>query len=75
MWANWKAAYKKAHAKARIKAQANEVSVKFGAANSAAQIETTQNVETNQGVDDGGMKSLEGYFDNPAMPAVETNIS
>ena len=32
-WANWKAAYKKLHAKARIKAQANEGSVKFGAEN------------------------------------------
>ena len=46
-WENWKEAYKKAHAKARIKAQANEGTVKFGAANSAAQLETTQNVEKN----------------------------
>ena len=30
-WAYWKAAYKKAHAKARIKAQANKGSVKFDA--------------------------------------------
>ena len=69
-WANWKAAYKKAHVKARIKAQANEGSVKFGAVNSATQLETTQNVETKQGVDDGGMKALEGYFDNLAAAAV-----
>ena len=59
-----KAAYKKSHAKARVKAQANEGSVKFGVENSAARLETTQGVEKNQGVDEGGMKSLEGYFDN-----------
>ena len=35
-WANWKTAYKKANAKARIKSQANKGSIKFGAANSAA---------------------------------------
>ena len=58
--ADLKAAYKKAHAKARIKAQANEGSVKFGAANSAARLETTQGVETNQGFNEGVMKSLEG---------------
>ena len=39
---NWKEAYKKAHAKARIKAQANEGTVKFGAENSAAHHETTK---------------------------------
>ena len=50
-WENWKAAYKKAHTKLRIKAQANEGSIKFGAANSAARQKTTQEVETNQGVD------------------------
>ena len=63
-WENWKEAYKKAHVKARIKAQANKGTVKFGAANSAAHLETTQNVEKNQGIDNGGMKALEGYFDN-----------
>ena len=41
-WVDWKAAYKKAHAKAYIKAQANKGYVKFGAANSAARQETTQ---------------------------------
>ena len=44
-WTNRKEAYKKAHAKAHIKAQANKGTVKFGAANSAAHQETTQNVE------------------------------
>ena len=38
-WAKWKAAYKKAHARARIKVQANEGYVKFGAANAAARVE------------------------------------
>ena len=36
MWAAWKISYKQAHAKARVKAQAQEDSTKFGAANSAA---------------------------------------
>ena len=41
-WAEWMVAYKKVHAKARVKSQANEGSVKFAAANSAAILETTQ---------------------------------
>ena len=32
--------------------------------------ETTQNVEKHQGVNDGGIKALEGYFDNLAAAAV-----
>ena len=35
-WSQWKIAYKCAHAKARVKAQVKNGSVKFGAANSAA---------------------------------------
>ena len=35
-WAAWKLAYKQAHAKARVKAQAHGGSTKFGAENSAA---------------------------------------
>ena len=35
-WAAWKLAYKQAHSKARVKAQAHGGSTKFGAANSAA---------------------------------------
>ena len=35
-WMQWKLAYKKSHAQARIKAQANEGTAKFGAENSAA---------------------------------------
>ena len=69
-WAKWKAAYNKSHAKAQVKAQANEGAVKFGVANVAARFETTHEVETNHGIDKGGMKSLEGYFDNLAAAAV-----
>ena len=50
--------------------QANEGTVKFGAVNSAAHQETTLNVENKQGADDGGMKALEGYFDNRSAAAV-----
>ena len=39
-WSQWKTTYKRDHAKARVKAQANDGSVKFGAANSAARQET-----------------------------------
>ena len=39
-WYQWKAAYKRAHAKARFKSQANDGSVKFGATNSSAHKET-----------------------------------
>ena len=35
-WAQWKAAYKKAHAQARVKSQASDGTEIFGAANSAA---------------------------------------
>ena len=34
----WKSPYKRDHTKTRVKAQANDVSVKFGAANSAARL-------------------------------------
>ena len=39
-WSKWKTSYKRTHAKARVKAQANYGSIKFGAANSAARQET-----------------------------------
>ena len=60
-WAEWKAAYKRELAKARVKEQANEDSVKFCAANAAERVETkntTHEVETNHGVDKGGMADL-----------------
>ena len=47
-WLQWKQAYKKANAKARIKSQANEGTVKFGAENSAAHQETSLTVENRQ---------------------------
>ena len=36
IWPQWKTAYKRSHAQARVKAQANNGSAKFGAANSVA---------------------------------------
>ena len=39
-WSQWNTAYKRAHAKERVKTQANDGSAKFGAANSAACQET-----------------------------------
>ena len=76
-WAESKVAYKKAHAKAQVKVQANEGSVKLGAANADSRVETnntTKKVETNHSVDKGGIKSLEGYFDNLAVAAVDKKM-
>ena len=70
----WKVAYKKAHAQSRIKAQANDGTTKFGAANSAARQDTTRpTVENQLEVEYGGIKALEGYFDNLADTAVNEN--
>ena len=70
-WSQWKTAYKRAHAKARVKAQANDGSIKFGAANSAARQETANPPLNNQLEEDGGdLKTLKGYFDNLAASAV-----
>ena len=69
-WMQWKLAYKKAHAQERIKEQANEDTAKFVAANSAARQETTPTVDNQLEVDDGGIKALEGYFDNLASAMV-----
>ena len=70
-WATWKSAYKQAHAKARVKAQATDGSVKFGAANSAALQESTHLPLNNQLEDDSGnLKTLEGYFDNLSADTV-----
>ena len=56
---DWETAYKRVHAKARVKAQATEGSDKFGAANAAARVHNTSKVETNNGIDEVGMKALE----------------
>ena len=70
-WPQWKIAYKRAHAQAQVKAQANDGSVKFVAAKSAAcqdQITTPLN---NQLEEEGvGIKALEGCFDNVAATAI-----
>ena len=50
--------------------QNTEGSDKFGAANAAARVHTTSKVETNNGVNEGGMKALEVYFYNLAAAAV-----
>ena len=65
-WIQWNLAYKKAHALARIKAQANEGTVNFGAANSAACQETRPTVENKLEVEDGGIQALEGYRFKPS---------
>ena len=68
---HWKAAYKKAHTQSIVKAQANDGTAKFGAANSAARQDTTGPSDDNKlEVEDGGIKALEGYFDNLAAAAV-----
>ena len=60
IWMQWKLAYKKAHAQARIKAQANEGTAKFGAANSSACKETRPTVDNQLEVKYGGIQALEG---------------
>ena len=70
-WATWKSAYKQAHTKARVKAQATNDIVKFGAANSAACQEYAHLPLNNQlEVDISDLKTLERYFDNLAAAAV-----
>ena len=66
----WKLAYKKAHAQARIRAHANEGTAKFGAANSAAHQETRPTVNNQLEVEYGGTQDLEGYFDNLTAAAI-----
>ena len=62
-----KTAEKKAHDQARIKAQANGGSAKFGAANSSAcQDKPTSPLDNKLEEEDVGIKALEGYFDNLA---------
>ena len=67
----WKVVYKKSHAQARVKPQANDGTLKFGAENSAARQDTTRPTVDNQlEVEDGGIKAFEGYFDNLSAAAV-----
>ena len=53
-WAKWKTAYKRARAKARVKAQANDKSVKFGVTNSSTCQETANLPLDNQLKEEGG---------------------
>ena len=70
-WTQWRSAYKRAHTKARVKAHANDGSVKFGAANSSARLENITPPLDNQLEEDGvGLKALERYFGNLAAAAV-----
>ena len=67
----WKLAYKQAHAKARVKAQATEGSTKFGTANSAARQEAKLPLDNQLKENSSDVKTLEGYFDN--LSATATN--
>ena len=61
----WKSTHKRSHAKARVKAQANDGSANFGAVKSAAHLHKITPPLNSQLEEDGiGLKSLEGYFDN-----------
>ena len=78
-WDHWKTCYKKAHAKARVKAQAAEGANKFGAPNSAKrELEVgfeKSSIETTEGSNNRvGLKALEGYFDNLAAAATNEKI-
>ena len=66
-WAAWKLAYKQAHAKARVKAQAHGGNTKFGAANSAARTEDQLPLDTQHEGSGEKINTLEGYFTNLAM--------
>ena len=66
-WAACKLAYKQGHAKARVKA--HEGSTKFGAANSAARPEDQLSLDTQHEGARKNVKTLEGYFTNPAAAA------
>ena len=70
-WADWKTSYKRAHTKARVKAQAAEGSDKFGAANAVERVLNKRKGAIDNGGDEVGMKALEGYFDN--LAAATTN--
>ena len=69
-WMQYKLVYKKAHAQARINAQANEGTAKFGAANSAARQGKRPSIDNQLEVEDGDIKDLEGYFDNLSAAAI-----
>ena len=57
-WDNWKISYKKAHTKARVRAQDAEGADKLGAANIAERVLNNSNVKTDDGGDKVDLKSL-----------------
>ena len=69
-WADWKTSYKRAHTKARVKAQAVEGSDKFGAVNAAMRVIKNSAVATDNVGNEVVTKALEGYFDNLADAAI-----
>ena len=68
-WAAWKFAYKQAHAKARVKAQARRGNTKFGLENSAAPPEAQIPLDAQHEGAGENINSLEGYFTNLAAAA------
>ena len=68
-WASWKLAYKQAHTKARVKAQAHEGNTNFRASSSAARQETHLPLDNQLEGDSSDVKTQEGYFDNLAAAA------
>ena len=64
-----KLVYKKAHTKARFKAQAHGGNTKFGAANSAAPPEAQLPLDAQHKGAGENINSLEGYFTNLAAAA------
>ena len=70
MWAAWKLAYKQAHAKAIVKAQAHGGNTKFGADNSAARPEYQLTLDTQHKGASANINTLEGYFTNLAVAAM-----
>ena len=73
-WVTWKLAYKQAHAKARVKAQAHGGNTKFGAANSAACPEDQLPLDTQHEGASANINTLEGYFTNLAAAATNEKV-
>ena len=65
----WKLAYKQAHAKARVKAQAHGGTTNFGAENSATPPEAQLPLDAQHEGAGENINSLEGYFTNLAAAA------
>ena len=68
-WVAWKLAYKQAHAKARVKAQAHGNNTKFGTANSAAHPEYQLPLDSQHEGASANINTLKVYFTNLAVAA------